>query len=283
MNEWDSTESYKEPARSNGGYKAEEHLSGKSTQELEEEIDRIREDMSATLSAIERKFSPGELLDRTLHSLKGGPTDYINNLGEAVRANPIPSALVGIGLGWLMFSEGQHARGGATYSSSGGSSGGKMHEGLESAKEKMGETKGKISESTSHMKERVSHMAHSVSEKMHHAGERMHGAGDKARSAREGFGDVSHRSAERVRHASSNVSQLAHEQPLLLGIIGLAAGAIVGAMIPPTPQEDALMGSASDRIKEQATEAGREQMEKAKQVASAAAETARQESERQLH
>lgn len=275
MNERESTETYREEG-SYAGYASDpdRELSGKSVEQLEREIDRIREDMNATLSAIERKLSPGEILDRALHSLRGGPGEYFANLGDSVKANPLPSALVGIGLGWMMFSQGQAAR-----TERGGSAGVSMEE-----------TRGKLSESAGRVKERVSGMTHSVSEKMHHAGEKMHhagervhGVGERARSAREGFSDVSHRSAERVRHAGSNVSDFAHEQPLLLGILGLAAGALVGALIPPTRQEDAWMGSASDRLKEQVTETGREQMERAKEVAGAAAETAREETQRQLH
>jgi hypothetical protein len=47
----------------------QEYLSQKSPDELEGEIDRIRQDMDHTLSAIERKLSPGEIIDRSLHYL----------------------------------------------------------------------------------------------------------------------------------------------------------------------------------------------------------------------
>ena len=38
-----------------------------------------------------------------------------------------------------------------------------------------------------------------------------------------------------------------HEQPLLLGALGLAAGALIGALLPTTEAEDRLLGDARDK------------------------------------
>lgn len=269
---------------------------GKSPEELEDDIYRIRQQMNETLSAIEHNFSPGQLIDRALHSMKGGPGEFFSNLGTSLRDNPLPATLVGVGLGWLMMDERRPPRRTASHPMSGGTIGssGKMSEGMEAARGKMEETRGKVSEKTGRMKEKFSDVKQSMSEKMHHAtermhhgreqsGERMHAMGDRARHARESLSERGQRTGERVHEMRSSVTDFAHDQPLMLGLIGLGVGAIVAAMLPPTRREDEWMGEASDRMKEQAKTSGREQAEKARHVAGAAAETAREETQRQLH
>jgi hypothetical protein len=69
------------------------------------------------------------------------------------------------------------------------------------------------------------------------------------------------------------------EQPLALGAIGVAIGAVLAAMAPRTQKEDELMGETRDRLMDQAKEAGKEKLEQAKEVANAAVGTATKEAE----
>ena len=64
------------------------------------------------------------------------------------------------------------------------------------------------------------------------------------------------------------------EQPLALGAIGLAIGAVLGAVAPRTREEDRLMGATRDRLAHDLEDAAREPLERAVQAASAAADTA---------
>ena len=72
-----------------------------------------------------------------------------------------------------------------------------------------------------------------------------------------------------------------HEQPLVLGALGLAVGAAIGAALPATETEDEWLGDPRDRLKDRATEAGTEQLDKARAAATAAYDAARDEAERQ--
>lgn len=271
---------------------------GKSPEELEAEIHRIRRDLDATLTAIERKFSPTQVIDKTLHYLAGGPTDYASNLSRAVKANPIPAALMGISLGWLMMSSEQTPR------SAQGSSA--------ALKESLEEARDRAAGATGRVKEKMSEISHSVSDTIHRAGEKMHTLGEKAHRTREDLGqkghhygekiqhqrerygekmqhgrerleEFGHRSEEGYRQVRGGFSQTLNEQPLLLGVLGIAAGVLAGAMIPPTRQEEQWMGEAGGRLREKVEETGREQMEKARRIVTAGAESAREEAERQLH
>lgn len=80
---------------------------GRSTEELHEDIQRRRDNLDRTLSALERKLSPGELLDEALSYVKTGPGEMAANLGRTAKRNPMALALTGIGLAWLMFGRGE--------------------------------------------------------------------------------------------------------------------------------------------------------------------------------
>lgn len=213
--------------------------------EIEAEIARTRTDMHATLTAIEQRLTPGQLIDQGLDYLRhSGGREFVSNLSGSVRNNPIPVALMGIGMAWLMatgnrrpayLQEGDTGEGGLS----------SVKERLSSSKERLSSSKERLSESMSSARERVGQLGESARYRM----EQMRGGYDS----------------------------IVREQPLVLGAIGLAVGALLGAGLPRTRQEDELMGEASDRLTEKAKEAGREQLEKAKQVATTAKDTVMQD------
>jgi ElaB/YqjD/DUF883 family membrane-anchored ribosome-binding protein len=83
-----------------------------------------------------------------------------------------------------------------------------------------------------------------------------HGAMD---SARDGVQSVKHQ----AHRASEGFQHMLETNPLPLGAMGIAVGALLGAMIPNTHQEDELMGEASDRFAGRAKDTMREASDKA--------------------
>lgn len=82
----------------------------KSSADIEREIEHDRERIGEKLSAIQEKLTPGQLIDEALGYLKhSGGAEYIGNLGGAVKANPLPLALMGVSIAWLMAGSGQTA------------------------------------------------------------------------------------------------------------------------------------------------------------------------------
>jgi hypothetical protein len=88
----------------------------KSPDEIESEIARTRAHMSETLDALERTLAPRHLLEKGVDMLKDTMQGNINTrwVGETLRDNPIPLALIGVGLGWLLFHNVRATRGTAT-------------------------------------------------------------------------------------------------------------------------------------------------------------------------
>jgi hypothetical protein len=75
----------------------------KSAAELQQEIERQRGEIDNTIDQIQRKLSPGQLLDEALAYAKGsGGAEFLNGLQRNVIANPMPVALLGVSLAWLI-------------------------------------------------------------------------------------------------------------------------------------------------------------------------------------
>ncbi|HUG21528.1 DUF3618 domain-containing protein [Piscinibacter sp.] len=178
------------------------HNGHRRPEEIEAQIERTRSDLDQTLSAIESRLTPGQLMDQGLDYLRhSGARQYVSNLGESAKNDPLPLALVGVGLAWLMASNGR-AR---SHADTGHSAG----------------------EAAASVKQRMQDTGHRISEKAHAARERASRVGESARHQ-----------VERVR---GGYEYLVHEQPLALGAIGLALGAVLAASAPRTGVERRLM------------------------------------------
>jgi ElaB/YqjD/DUF883 family membrane-anchored ribosome-binding protein len=164
-------------------------------------------------------------------------------------------ALMGIGIAWLM-ATGNRRPSYLEHSGSESTGPGMMQRASEGMSSSLSSTKDRLSQTTQSARERVGQL------------------GQTARSQ-----------AERVRHQAermrSGYDSMVRDQPLVLGAIGLAVGAMVAAGLPRTREEDQLMGEASDRLTEKAKEIGQEQVGKVQQVATAAKDAALGAAEKQ--
>lgn len=204
----------------------------KDPAELEREIDQQRAEIGNIVHALENKLSPGELIDTALGYVKGGGGEFFSNLSNTVKANPVPTVLTSIGLLWMMAGQNRQPHSNVTSTSYGaGSSGPSMGEKL-SAK-----TAG-LKQQGAGIKDKASQMSHSVSESLGNARTR---ASDSKRQASERLRD----GADRARGGFNHLLQ---EQPLALGAIGIALGALLATSIPPTRREDEALGEVSDRM-----------------------------------
>ena len=197
------------------------HNGGRRPEEILAEIERTRTDMDATLSAIEHRLTPGQLVDQGIDYLRhSGANEFVANLGGSVKHNPLPVALVGIGLAWLMAA---------------------------------GKRPDEHRERTSETLDRASSALQSTRQTL----------GQTAQSMRERAGAIASATRQQAARAKGGMDYMLREQPLALGAIGLAIGAVVAAMAPRTRQEDELMGEARDRFIEEAAQAGKEKLAEA--------------------
>ena len=254
--------------RSDRGYK--------SARQIEGEADQSRARIEALLDQIQARFSPGQLMEQAQSYLKSGPGEFGSNLGGIIKNNPVPVALAGIGLSWLALAGSQHqsrpdhgangfdtrrvadegdlerqsypdleprpARGVAVFPDVGdGRVEGGEDRGLDFAAR---------SKATGESAQRLTQ----------DVGQRL---GDAGGQVRRQAGRVQDEASRGARQAKDSFLRLLTEQPLVVAGIGVALGALLGAALPSTAQEDEVMGEASDGLKREAQDFGREQMQTA--------------------
>jgi hypothetical protein len=78
----------------------------KDSAELAQEVEAQRQRVESRIGEIRDRLSPGQLLDEALSYTKHGGQHFAANLGETVSSNPLPAALLGISLVWLMTGRG---------------------------------------------------------------------------------------------------------------------------------------------------------------------------------
>lgn len=195
--------------------------SSREPSELEREADEIRADMDRTLDALERKFSPAQLLDRSLGYLREHGPQLTQNVGDTVKHNPLPVLMATAGVAWLIASSMSSRR--------------QMDSGMygDTPYDESGGLKSKIRERASAARDRVrsSRTVNRMSSAMHtrtdQVQQRMHG--------------------------------LVEEQPLVLGALAVAVGAIIGAALPSTEYENRTVGQVRDRTLAKAKQMGERQ------------------------
>jgi ElaB/YqjD/DUF883 family membrane-anchored ribosome-binding protein len=227
---------------------------------LEREIDQTRANMDRTLGALERKFSPGQLLDQAMEFARDNGGEFANNLGRSVKENPVPALLTAVGIAWMVASSNRPK---PSMADAYDDDAGDYKEGLtDKAQRLKASAEGTLSE----------------------AGQRVKSAAERARQKLAGTKDTvsgglrrtSSTAQVQTQRVREGFNSLLTEQPLLLGALGIAVGAAIGAALPATEQEDRLFGSARDKALSEVKQRGTETYEQVRDKANAVGEEAKQ-------
>ena len=75
---------------------------------LERETEETRAELESTLDELRSRITPGQLVDQFMdRAREGNAGAFVRNFGQQVSANPIPVAVIGVGLAWLMMASKQ--------------------------------------------------------------------------------------------------------------------------------------------------------------------------------
>lgn len=74
----------------------------KSPDQIERELEEERRRLRGTADELSNRLSVGSLIDEAMTRFSGSGGEFGRNLGRSVRDNPLPVALIGIGLAWMM-------------------------------------------------------------------------------------------------------------------------------------------------------------------------------------
>jgi hypothetical protein len=184
-------------------------------------------------------------------------SDFIKDLGDAARRNPISAALIGMGLVWL-FAGGKSAA-----------------------------ARGDILQRTG-----LDRFPDAAKNTMNAAQDRLASAADAVRETGSDGIETATRvaseytkslpdSADVFGNVRDNLTDLFKAQPLALGAIGLAIGARIAAALPATEMENSYLGETSETLKSKAAEIAGDQIEKASSLATDVVETVAEEARKE--
>lgn len=217
----------------------------KTSAELEREVEETRGRIDQTVEALKDKMQPKEMFDEATKMMSGASNKVLTTAVEQLRENPIPIALIGLGVAWLAISQTRRSSVGG-YEASGyypTYEGYDEDEGLRAkVKAKADAAKAKLSETAERAKAKLADAQHSAADGVSNvrgkAGEYAHLAQDKA--------------GEYSRAARQRFDQTLDSEPLVIGAIGLAVGAAIGASLPSTPVERRYIGPARAKVADRA-------------------------------
>ncbi|MGH2449469.1 MAG: DUF3618 domain-containing protein [Chloroflexota bacterium] len=277
------------------------------------QVEQTRDEMSGTIDAIQQKLSPGNLVqgakesvrEATIGRVEGvlntatdkveqaeeAATDMGGSIIDTIKQNPIPAALAGIGLGWLIaearsqssgsqsnrttyqgyayrnsrrgygrgyeYGQGPYAEGGYTADYLGGS--GTQSDGS-GAGDAVNQVQNTLGQAANQVQQTV---------------------GQTVNQAQQTVGQTMNQAQEQVQQVGSSFSAMVEERPLAMAAGALTLGLAVGLAIPETPRENELMGEARETVMQKAESAAQDTMQKVEKVAEQAVGTAQESAKKQ--
>jgi hypothetical protein len=284
---------------------------------IERDLDQTRSRLDTHLSALQNRLSPGQVVDDLMSYFRGSEgADFGRNLLESVRSNPLPAAVTGIGLAWLMT---VNPRPGAASQTATTGSGVRVLRGpstqgsyeamtsrMRTAEQGVVRTSGEVGpayaarlddargqaiglarqaqETTESFGQRIrdalTAAQQAVVEGAHDLCDQASGVAGSVGSAAQGavhsIGGAAQRAGgamtqggQAAGQAGGNLVTTIAENPMLLGALGLAAGALLGALLPQSDREEAALGDIAGQARDTARSLAQEVVDRGGHVAQA--------------
>ena len=236
-----------------------EHLMGQVKETVREatigKVEKVMEKVNDKISTVTEPAM--EVMGRAGEKLK----ETGSSIGNTVWQNPIPFALVGLGLGMLIVNRVRNADG-RTMRSYGRESDRDMGYGMATPRYAgMGRQYGASGEYAGASRQYgASSTRGTLSQVRNTASEVMHGTTQRV-------SHLGHQAKEGALRAGRGLQRLVHENPLAVGAAAVAVGAAVGLALPSTRIEEEYMGEASEKLVDNAKQAARDAMDRVKSAA----------------
>ncbi len=245
-----------------------------ATEQHERATEAHRNNIADLLNELRERATPGEVFDNVFGSEGGRET--VRRLGEQVRGNPLPLALVGVGIAWLLASDGMSRSRNRDKESSVASWGDGNSDGNNET-QSMGRRARDMADSASEGWARVKDTAEDQTQSLTQAAtdkvqdlkaraqDALDSGSEQARGLWQRTTERARESKDRLADAEANIERLIEEQPLLLAGLGFAIGLAAGALVPMTDTEHALLGEKSDEVKDKARDIVRDEYAQVKE------------------
>lgn len=189
-------------------------------------------------------------------------SNFVRDLGDAARKNPLSAALIGMGVIWLFTGNRPVERAGNLVRRTGldripDAAG----DAFDAARSTMRSGASALGDGVASATDTLRETGADVFDKATRSGR------DYADAASEYVSSLPETGTDMFDMLRSNLSDMFETQPLALGAIGLAIGAGIAAALPPSEVEAEYLGEAGDSIKAKAAEFASDQADRVTAVA----------------
>ena len=229
----------------------------RTSADIEREVEATRGQIDQTVEALKAKMQPKELFDEASRYMGAASNRTLTMMTQHAKQNSLPLALVGLGLAWMVMGRRRPAavRGPRDYDAYDGYDPydayqgvgrrpganrlkGRVDEAVGAAKDAFDGAKDRISDAVDQAKD-------GLAEVRSHVGESAEAGKIRVSALAQSAQDQ----AERLsRQAQARYRDVLNAEPLVIGAIGLALGAAMGAALPATSLERRYIGPTGDKV-----------------------------------
>ncbi len=238
--------------------------------EIRADIEDTRLEMGDTLSELGDRLDPGNLVQQAKENVREATIGRVEETAkgmsdmvmETIKKNPIPAAMAGAGLALLWANRSNGHGNGQRYDMYYGTTS-SYGQRLPYGQQRQGEGLG----------QKVGDVAGNVGDTARGAVDQVgQTVGEIGQNVGQTAGQVGQNVGNTVGQVGTQLDRFMHSSPLAMAAIAAGAGAVLGSLLPETPQEREMLGDASrqfgntvrDTVDQAATKA-EEQMDKAEE------------------
>ncbi len=276
------------------------------TDVLRARVERTRAEVKETITNIQARLSPDRLKQEVRDATVGKVEDMAQsarytarrwggNVTDIITQNPVPVALIGLGLAWLLKAKSDESHEAYLPEYSRSTAYRNPYDPyVDRESSRLEELQIKAGETAQALKARVEGAAETVQGKVGETAQTIQQSASelsgRVKGQVEGFStQVQHRAGElkdqvqeRTRRAKRGFDETFQESPWGVGAMAFAVGAAVGLSAPGTRQEDEWMGEARDTLVDQARNKAQEIGDKVVQATEKVQETATEKAKEEL-
>lgn len=244
---------------------------GEDTEQIRADIEDTRAEMSQTINEIQERLSPEHLMGQVKETVREATIgkvervmdkvadateparEAVGRAGTAIKEtgisvadsmwrNPIPVALIGLGLGMLVMRT--YRGNGGVYQT--GQTSPRRRQNLSSGQTQYGTQYGSTTGTLNQVEETASDLA------------------DRSTAALSNLGT---KAKDSVSTVGERLGQALRDNPLAIGAVAVAAGTAVGLALPSTRLESEYVGETSEKLVDKASEVAREAIHRVQSAA----------------
>ena len=240
------------------------------TDAIERDLAATRARMDHRLDELQVRLSPAQMINDALANFTGGDgAEFTQGVIAKLKANPLPAAVAGVGLAWLIASSSKPPASAAPYNEP--SFAARLQEAEASAARRHGEDSDAHGSRVDEARGKVLGIARSASDTAQSYGQRIkdamasvtqttreaaHNFSANASSVTDKISDQAQRGSNTVQEGMDTMARSTREalssltaNPFALAGLAAVIGIVAGALIPTSSEEERLLGDTAERVR----------------------------------